>query len=289
MNTTTMPGRHPADRGVPAAQRCPLLPAAPVGRLSDLVRLLGGEAQGAGASCDMTIPLWRVRSGATLFHEGAHADSVHVIRSGTFKCLRTLQDGYEQVLAFPGPGEVLGFEARCGGHQATSAVALEEACVYVLPVRQLDRWRQADPVLDRALMTALGRQLGRAGAMVEMMAAVAAEVRLARFLLWFSSRMAELGRSPSRLLLCMSRRDIASLLGVAHETVSRSFGMLAGGGLLHVDNRDVEILDFEGLRACTHSTRGLAEEMPRRPPRTGGAKAAAASQAAVPLAGTVLR
>ena len=52
--------------------------------------------------------------------------------------------------------------------------------------------------------------------------AVAADARLARFLVQLSARMAECGQSPRRLLLRMNRRDIANHLGLAHETISRS-------------------------------------------------------------------
>jgi CRP/FNR family transcriptional regulator, anaerobic regulatory protein len=96
-----------------------------------------------------------------------------------------------------------------------------------------------------------------------MMAAVAAETRLARFLMWMSGCMAERGQSPRRLYLRMSRRDIASLLGVAHETVSRSFTALAEWGYLRVVNREVEILDAAGLRNCTRNTRGLLDDSTR--------------------------
>jgi CRP/FNR family transcriptional regulator len=85
-------------------------------------------------------------------------------------------------------------------------------------------------------------------------------VRLARFIVWWSNRMAERGQSPRRLLLRMSRRDIGSLLGVAHETVSRSFSNFVDQGLLRVDNREIEIMDFAGLKARTRNTRGLADD-----------------------------
>lgn len=62
------------------------------------------------------------------------------------------------------------------------------------------------------------------------MSAVAAEVRLASFLVQVSQHMAQRGQSPRRLLLRMNRRDIASYLGVAHATASRSFGALAEAG-----------------------------------------------------------
>jgi CRP/FNR family transcriptional regulator len=92
------------------------------------------------------------------------------------------------------------------------------------------------------------------------MAAVAAEVRLARFLVQLSARMGACGQSPRRLLLRMSRRDIASHLGVAHETVSRSFGTLADWGYVSVNYREVEICDLDALKTFARSTRGLVEE-----------------------------
>jgi CRP/FNR family transcriptional regulator, anaerobic regulatory protein len=58
----------------------------------------------------------------------------------------------------------------------------------------------------------------------------------------------------------MTRRDIASYLGVAHETVSRSFAELVGWGFLRVDNREVDILDLEGLRTFSSCTRRPHEE-----------------------------
>jgi CRP/FNR family transcriptional regulator len=245
-------------------RRCAVMPASAPGPLSDLLRLLGIDAGGVLTDPDFSIPLWRVRSGATLLHEGAQAECLHVVRSGTFKSLKTSEDGYEQVLGFAGVGEVLGFEALCRSQQPMSAVALEDSSVYALPVRQLDGWRQGSAALDHALQFALSRQLARVGEITEMMAAVAAEVRLARFLVWLSSRMAECGQSPRRLRLRMSRRDIASLLGVAHETVSRSFGSLVEWGYLRVDNREVEILDLDGLKAFKRSTRGFADQLSRR-------------------------
>ena len=74
--------------------------------------------------------------------------------------------------------------------------------------------------------------------------------------------MAERGQSSRRLYLRMSRRDIASHLGVSHETVSRSFGALANWGCITVNNREVEILDRERLMACASNTRGLADARP---------------------------
>jgi CRP/FNR family transcriptional regulator len=136
-------------------------------------------------------------------------------------------------------------------------MALEDASAYALPVRELPGLRLRCPMLDSALQNVLSRQLARSGEVAEMMAAVVSDVRLVRFLLWYSSRMEALGQSPSRFVLRMCRRDIASLLGVAPETISRSFTTLADEGYLSVRNREVELLDIERLRQHGRCTRGL--------------------------------
>ena len=233
---------------------------APQGRLTDLLLLLGVEPDDRRLTDTILVPLRRVSAASTLFHEGTQSDAVHIVRCGTFKTLRIAEDGYEQVLGFAGRAEVLGFDALCNGRHPASAIALEEASVYALGLREIDGLRHRVGALDTALQHALSSQLARASEIAEVMAAVASEVRLARFLLQRSARMAVYGQSSRQLRLPMSRRDIASHLGVAHETVSRSFGELANWGFISVDNREIGILDVEALKAFARMTRGMVDD-----------------------------
>jgi CRP/FNR family transcriptional regulator len=227
--------------------------------LSELIALLGVEPM-ATVAAPIPVAVRQVKEGATLLLEGSESNCLYIVRSGSLKSLKTLEDGYEQVLALAQVGELVGAEALHGGRQPASLVALEDSTAYVLPVRDLPALRRQDPQLDLALQMALSRQLVRAAETTAMAAAVASEVRLARFLVWLSGRMAEIGQSPSRLLLRMGRRDIASLLCVAHETVSRAFTILAEQGLLRVDRRDVHLVDLARLRRLSRCTRGLPSE-----------------------------
>ena len=78
----------------------------------------------------------------------------------------------------------------------------------------------------------------------------------------------------------MSRRDIASYLGVAHETVSRSFSALVRWGLVQVDNREVEVLDMPALKAFALNTRRQVDESgSAAPQRTHSAPRAPQMQA----------
>lgn len=232
--------------------------------LSELLKLMAGPD--TSPQTDIAPPLQvavrQVRAGTALFMEGTRATHLYVVRLGTFKTIKTAEDGYEQVLAFAGTGEVMGFEALCENRQPVAAMALEDSSVYAIPLNDLSSLRQQSPALDRALQMALSRQLMRVSEMTELMAAVSSEVRLARFIAWWAARMSAHGQSSRRLLLRMSRRDIASLLGIAHETVSRSFSAFVERGLLRVDNREIEVLDPAGLKARARNTRGVADPTP---------------------------
>lgn len=228
-----------------------------------LQTLRAAEARGSATPCPPLVV--RVNEGAAVHFEGARAESVHVVRSGAFKCVRVLEDGYEQVVSFAERGEVMGYDGLYRGEHVTTAIALEESTAYALPTRELDTLPVRWPELDRALRCAVSRELVDAGRTANMIAAVASETRLARFLVWYAERAAERGESPRRLRLRMGRREIASFLGMAHATVSRSFTLLADHGVLAVDNRDVEILDPVALIGCSRGTRRGVDERAQHP------------------------
>lgn len=250
--------------GLPQRNAAALLPG--VGSLQELLRLLEVTPQATDQAIpSLHIPVLRVQEDGVLLHEGARSSTLYVVRSGSFKCLRVQEDGYEQVLTFAQPGELLGWEALHAGVRQSNVVAMEVSTVYALAANDLRQLQQRCPLVEEAVRQGLCRQLSRTAETAEMMVAVASEVRLARFLLWLSMRMAEAGQSACRLRLRMGRRDIASMLGVAHETVSRSFTTLADAGLLRVDNRDIEILDLQALRTRARSTRAAVGDHLHRP------------------------
>lgn len=228
--------------------------------MSDLLRLLGVDPLASAALETRVLMAKRVKKGNSLFLEGAVADRVYAVRFGSFKLVRVDQDGFEHVLDFVGPGELLALDALGRGQHPTTAVALEDAGVYCLPTADLHGWRRQCLPLDQVLQRAMSNLLSRRYETVEILSAVGAEVRLSRFLLQLSSRLVQSGRSQLQIHLPMSRRDIASYLGVAHETISRSMSTLADRGCVTVSNREVHIHDLEGLKACARRVRPPREE-----------------------------
>ena len=223
--------------------------------LVELLEMFGAAPCARRDGAAMPISVRRVHAGEMLFHEGSAAEAMRFVRCGSFKLQHTAADGYEQVLGFATRGDVLGFDALCSRSHPTGAKALEESSVFVIRLSDFFGVGPRIAALDTVVHRAASSALAASGELAEVMAAVAAEARLARFLLQWSGRMAQLGQSPRRFHLRMSRRDIASYLGVAHETVSRSFGQLSRWGLVRVDNRELELLDMQALRVLALNTR----------------------------------
>lgn len=231
------------------------------GSMADLLSVMGVTTGEQSAAARVPVALRRVAAGESLVHEGSRADALYFVGAGTFKVFHTHIDGYEQVLAFAGRGEVLGFDALCMDSHPTAISALEDSSIYVVLLRDLHELSVTVPAFGLALQRVGSLSLMRSRELADVMAAVASEVRMARFLMHMSQRMASAGQSPRRFRLRMARRDIASLLGVAHETVSRSFTALSTAGLLHVSDREIEILDMDGLRVFSRSTRRKADDL----------------------------
>lgn len=229
---------------------------------SDLLRWMGLAHEVGPRSDQVVFPMRRVRTGTLVTHEGAPFESLYFISAGTFKSVHTDPDGYELVQGFLGRGDVIGLDGLSDGAYGGDSVALEDATVAMASFRELLNAGREVPALEHLIFLASGREIRRKNMTLEVMAAVGAEVRLARFLLQLINRQAELGYSARCMVLRMSRRDIASHLGIAHETVSRSLTALADWGYIDVRHREIEILDGDGLERFKRVTRGPTVKPP---------------------------
>jgi CRP/FNR family transcriptional regulator len=115
--------------------------------------------------------------------------------------------------------------------------------------------------LQQQLLRVIGQSVGRDQDHVGMLVRRQAGERIALFLHGLSERFRNIGQSPTRFKLPMSREDIARFLGLALETVSRGFSRLQEDGVIEVVGRQVQILNDAELNRLAHSAE---HEEPRR-------------------------
>lgn len=196
-----------------------------------------------------------IKRGEALFHAGEPFKAVYAVRTGFFKTCVSSEDGRDQVTGFQMAGELLGLDGISTDHHACDAVALEDSQVCVIPYAQLEDLSREFSDLQHQFHKIMSREIVRDHGVMLLLGSMRAEERLAAFLLNLTQRLHARGFSASALVLRMTREEIGSYLGLKLETVSRTFSKFQDEGLLEVKQRDIRIVDAEGLRALVNTSR----------------------------------
>ncbi len=183
-----------------------------------------------------------------LFRLGDPLKSVYAIRSGSFKTYLINTDGAEQIVGFSLPGELLGMDAISENQHACTAKALETSSVCEIPFDRLESLARDIPNLQHQLFRLMSKEIQQDQNLMLLLAQMPAETRLASFLLGMSERLSKRGYAPNEFNLSMSRGDIANLLGMAVETISRLLSHFQENDLLNVERKHITILDMDKLR-----------------------------------------
>jgi CRP/FNR family transcriptional regulator, anaerobic regulatory protein len=184
-----------------------------------------------------------------LYRQEDHADSIYVVKSGSFRGTMLDSEGVEQTADFYLPGEVMGLDALQKGSFRCSAVALETSAVCELPMTRLNDLCTKIPRLQSQLLHIIGTQISLHQEHVALLGNQSASAKLGAFLLMLSQRYSALGYSSTEFNLSMDRHDIASFLSLTVETVSRQLTKLKDAGIVSVKRRGVQINNMDSLRA----------------------------------------
>ena len=217
-------------------------------RLSTLCLPLALEAQDV-ERLDSIIQRGKpLQKGEYLYHEGTAFTSVYAVRSGAIKAYHVTDDGREQVTGFYFPGEIMGMDGISKNAHACSAKALETAAVCEIPFSSLQELSVQMPELQRHFFQLMSREITEDQQLITLLSKNTAEERIAALMLSISARNARRKLSATNFRLPMSRIDIGNYLGLTVETVSRVFSRLQKLCILEVSNKEISILDIDGLK-----------------------------------------
>lgn len=189
------------------------------------------------------------KKGDHLYRQGDEFKSVYAVRAGSFKSYVLSNSGQGRVTGFFLPGEIIGMDGISSKRYANSTVALEHSSICEIPFTQLERLSQQLPSMQHHFFAIMGNEIAKDQQIHTLLSSYTAEERTASFLLGLSSRYALVSFSRTRFLLPMTRSDIGEYLGLTVETVSRILTGLQRKGLIEVNNREIELLEIEALRA----------------------------------------
>lgn len=216
--------------------------------LKEVCDLLRIPASASMQDQDTLFQHVQFKAGQRIHTIGQPFDVLYIVNSGFLKTVMIDVFGNEQIISFPMKGDLFGVDGIHGKRYESEAVALTNCDVILVPFKKLTALGKMFPELEAALYGVMSRELIREQSMVSMLGSLSAEARVARFLVNLSERFSELGYSGKQFNLRMTRHEIGSYLGLTLETVSRTLSAFNEMGLISVDQRAIDIKDFNALK-----------------------------------------
>ncbi len=182
-----------------------------------------------------------------VFYEGEPKRSVYKIEVGAVSLYKTMADGRRQIFDFAFAGDVIGLGASKA--HSCSAQTVGQAQLKSLPVSRLYQLAERDPSFALGLYQAVSSELETTRDLLLTLGQHDSIERVAIFLLTLSQRNSRNGQDPCLLTIPMTRADIADLLGMTIETVSRSLTKLRELELITMIRAStIQIIDLNRLR-----------------------------------------
>ncbi|WP_197076698.1 Crp/Fnr family transcriptional regulator [Hymenobacter terrenus] len=187
------------------------------------------------------------QKGERIFLEGSPATGLYCVNKGKIKITKSSSDGKEQIVRLAKAGDVLGFRSLLAGTKySTSAVALDDCVVCCIPRADFFRVWQSNLQFSTSLMQMMAKALGDAEVQMLHLAYNPVRERLAEaLLLLYHTFRKEEDEQP--FAICISREDLASLVGTAKETATRLLSEFKGEGIIATRGSEVTILKADSL------------------------------------------
>ena len=193
----------------------------------------------------------QIKRGDLLFAAGDESTACATLVSGALKVSSVDPDGTERILALIHPAGFVGeLFAPFAEHDVT---ALTDSRVCLFGRADLDRAIETHPALGRALLRRSQEDLHESRRLLELAGRKNAGDRVGGLLLALAHAASDSSCHPAaRFELPLTRGEMASLLGLTIETVSRSLTALVGSGAIRKTGaRGIELLDPARLEASS--------------------------------------
>lgn len=184
-----------------------------------------------------------LKRGEMLFAAGDEEAACATLVSGALKVCSVDRDGNEQILALVHPAGFTGEMFSPFAHHDVVALTDSKLCTFAQ--RDMERAIEDYPALARALLRRSQEDLHATRSLLELTAHGSAEEKLAALLYGFARAASDSPCHPNQIFeLPLTRGEMATMLGLTIETVSRKIGELEKMGVIkRTGKRGIELLD----------------------------------------------
>jgi CRP/FNR family transcriptional regulator, anaerobic regulatory protein len=187
----------------------------------------------------------RHRANDVLIPQASRTDSIYTIREGIVKFETRLSDGSKRIVRLMKRGDTLGLQGWQMGTQPYEIIALSEVELCRIPYSAVDALRQRSETLNQELITRCCHDSQQADMWITHFSTGSVNRRVA-YLLLFLLEIQQLSQHETVRLL--SRDDMAAILGVRQESISRTVTQFKREGLLTQLKKDIYEMDEAGLQ-----------------------------------------
>ncbi len=184
--------------------------------------------------------------GDLIFQEKNPAEGIFIVESGTIKLFKIDHSGKEVILRLVTKGAILGQHCLTSIKEYPySARAVEHTVGYLAyphELTQIDKHKLFSFLLEKTDTELIHSQ----GQCVELMKKSVRE-RLAGHFAYMGKYHGEARPEGVRITVRLSREEIASMIGTAHETAIRFIGEFKDTGILKEENRYFTITNPDAL------------------------------------------
>lgn len=194
--------------------------------------------------------------GELIAAENEPVSGFFLVLSGQAKLFKLSPEGREQTIYIFRAGEPFCLCTLFGASGwPANAAAMDECRILRIEGRTFETMARSEPQLLLDLLHLLSGRLKEAMDLIEALSLKDIPARVAAFLLHEARDLSGADRLVS---LPVSHRELAKIVGVTPEALSRAMRRMKEAGLVEVNGREVTLIDPAGLARCAES--GLAPE-----------------------------
>jgi len=189
-----------------------------------------------------------VAKGDVIYEEGQNSNYIYLISKGLIKCHKLDENGKNLTTALYKEDDLFGYTSFTQNtpYQETAA-AVEDSKLVALSKNELKNVLETNHKVTLELIQLLNDDLSHAKDHLLEMAYSSVKKRTASTILKFAEKLNKKPDDPIRI----SRNDLASVAGVAIESLIRTLSGFKDKGLIEIDGRNIKILDIEKLQQIT--------------------------------------
>jgi CRP-like cAMP-binding protein len=185
------------------------------------------------------------KQGESVYTEGSRSHKIYLILKGVVKCHTMDMDGKELITSLYRADDFLGFTSFMNNiPYQESATAMEDIELAGISKEDLKNILGKNHNVSLELMELLTNDISEIKAQLLQMAYSSVRKKTARTLLQFAEIMTTKAEDPIKI----SRNDLASVAGIATESLIRTLSGFKKEGLIAIEGRNIRIKEIKALQ-----------------------------------------